>query len=138
MGDVCDADIDGDGEPNITDCDSLDNAVGAATTWYIDNDGDGLGDNATSQVACAQPAGYVADNTDANDDDFDNDGVITANDCDDTDNGVGAASLTYYVGTDSSPKPSPSLSSKYLRVISSSISPSQSLSRLSQISGAPG
>ncbi len=40
--------------------------VTQATTWYSDlGDGDGLGDPAVDSVACAQPASYVASNTDA-------------------------------------------------------------------------
>ncbi|MFA6017640.1 MAG: hypothetical protein WCT28_03835 [Patescibacteria group bacterium] len=41
------------------------------TTWYIDVDGDGYGDANHGQMACDQPAGYVADNGDLNDDDPD-------------------------------------------------------------------
>ncbi len=37
------------------------------TTWYEDADGDGLGNPDISQSACEQPAGYVADNSDADD-----------------------------------------------------------------------
>jgi len=37
------------------------------TTWYEDADGDGLGNPAVSQMACDQPMGYVANNTDDDD-----------------------------------------------------------------------
>jgi len=43
--------------------------TGSATTWYRDQDGDGFGAGAggNTQNACAQPPGFVANNTDCND-----------------------------------------------------------------------
>jgi hypothetical protein len=55
-----------------------------ATVWYADADGDGRGNAAVSQMACTQPTGYVADNTD----------------CDDTDPGVWQTG-DFYVDADS-------------------------------------
>ena len=51
------------------DCDGdtdEDSAVDAAT-WYLDLDSDNYGNVAVSQVSCTQPAGYVQDFTDCND-----------------------------------------------------------------------
>ncbi|MCB0522039.1 MAG: hypothetical protein KDD27_24060, partial [Saprospiraceae bacterium] len=56
-------------------CDGVDNDcdgqidVGVQTTYYADTDSDGFGDPANSTMACAQPTGYVSDNTDCDDSD---------------------------------------------------------------------
>ena len=74
-------------------------------TWYADNDGDSYGDINTSVIDCAQPSGYVTDNTDCDD----NEPLVNPaeieicdlidNDCDgDIDEGLG---FTYYFDNDS-------------------------------------
>lgn len=48
------------------DCDGqIDENLG--TVWYADADGDGYGNAAVTTMACAQPFGFVNDNTDCND-----------------------------------------------------------------------
>jgi len=42
-------------------------ADGGGQTWYQDNDGDLYGNMIVSQISYTQPAGYVLDNTDCND-----------------------------------------------------------------------
>ncbi|MEL6349175.1 MAG: putative metal-binding motif-containing protein [Myxococcota bacterium] len=57
-------------------CDGLDNncdgntdefTASDAVTWYFDKDGDGFGTSSPTQVACAQPDGYVDNTDDCND-----------------------------------------------------------------------
>ncbi|MBK8600778.1 MAG: hypothetical protein IPN80_09760 [Flavobacterium sp.] len=41
--------------------------VNTPTSWYADADGDTFGNLAVTQLACAQPSGYVADSSDCDD-----------------------------------------------------------------------
>ena len=49
------------------DCSGTDDAS-TADTWYEDSDGDSYGNAGSALAACTQPEGYVADNTDCDDD----------------------------------------------------------------------
>ncbi|MFH1467356.1 MAG: MopE-related protein [Pseudomonadota bacterium] len=68
----CD-DTDATSFPGATEwCDGVDNdcdgvADDELPVWYADMDGDGFGDVASTTGACAQPSGYVADDTDCDD-----------------------------------------------------------------------
>ena len=54
------------------DCDTLidddDSDIEGQSTWYSDADADSYGDSSQPADACNQPAGYVADDTDCDDD----------------------------------------------------------------------
>ncbi|MCO6476472.1 MAG: HYR domain-containing protein, partial [Phaeodactylibacter sp.] len=76
----------GDGIDN--DCDGLvdddDPSATGQSAWYADMDNDTYGDPDNSTLACEQPAGFVADNTD----------------CDDTDSAVNPGAQEACNGTD--------------------------------------
>ena len=72
----CD-DLDSQVNPDATEaCDTVDNdcdgdvdeegSVGSSV-WYEDGDEDGYGDSTNTTLSCSQPNGYVADNTDCDD-----------------------------------------------------------------------
>ncbi len=48
---------------------TIDYTVNQNVTWYADTDGDGFGDPNVFVQNCSQPAGYVTDDTDCNDND---------------------------------------------------------------------
>ncbi len=52
---------------SISSCKDEDDEPCIETTWYQDEDGDGLGNPGVSLDACEQPDGYVADNSDTDD-----------------------------------------------------------------------
>ena len=70
-----------DDEDTDEDCnevaDNDDDAATGAMTWYLDEDGDGIGVSSTTALACDAPSGYGAGGSDA-----------TSLDCDDTDDSV--------------------------------------------------
>jgi hypothetical protein len=64
---ICD-ELDNDCDGAIDDSDS-DVDTSAGSIFYADGDGDGYGDSSSTIEACAQPAGYVDNNTDCDDGD---------------------------------------------------------------------
>ena len=51
----------------LSSCNKDDDTSCTTSTWYEDADGDGLGNPDVTQSACEQPAGYVSDNSDTDD-----------------------------------------------------------------------
>jgi hypothetical protein len=80
--------------------------LASATSWYQDADNDGYGNNSVIMISCDQPAGFVGDNTDCNDDNAAvNPGVseVCNNGIDDNCNGEideGCCDITVDAGTD--------------------------------------
>jgi len=90
---ICDG-SDNDCDGDVDEDDAID-----ASAWYLDMDEDGFGDPDTSVFACAAPEGYLADNTDCNDEaaEANPDGTEVCdgldNDCDSTTSEAGTVSL---------------------------------------------
>jgi len=100
---VCDG-ADNDCDGTVDEADATD-----AGTWYADADGDSYGDSASSQIACDQPSGYVADATDCDDGDAAINPAASEicngvdDDCDglvDTDDGDVTGTATWYADDD--------------------------------------
>lgn len=100
-------DTDGDGVTGTgglvdgVDCSDTDATVSENQTYYADEDGDGKGDLLSTSSVCSStpPNGYVNNTTDANDNDFDNDGSETGTDCNDNDSTL-TSNITYYRDSD--------------------------------------
>ena len=96
---VCD-DIDNDCDDDIDEDDAID-----ATTWYLDDDGDGYGVDGDTTAACERPSGYAdvagdCDDTDASSSPGEGVCDFVDNDCDgDIDEGA-VDGLTFYVDGD--------------------------------------
>ncbi len=56
--------VDDDCDGTTDGFDSID-----ASTWYLDQDGDGFGDSTSNLLACSAPVDFVADDTDCDDND---------------------------------------------------------------------
>lgn len=76
------------------------NTTSSEYSYYTDVDADGLGsDTAITLCSATTPSGYVTNSNDLNDSDYDNDGVSTVSDCNDSDASI-LANQTYYLDAD--------------------------------------
>ena len=64
---VADTDTDGDGTVDCLDNCPFNPDLTEPIVWYADNDGDGFGNLAETQLSCAEPTGYVLIAGDCND-----------------------------------------------------------------------
>lgn len=98
---VTTVDADSDGVISTLDCNDSDATISANRTYYRDADGDGLGLSSSTTSVCSltAPTGYVSNSTDLNDTDYDNDGVSTVSDCNDSNSAI-SANQTYYRDAD--------------------------------------
>lgn len=98
---VTTVDADNDGYNSDIDCNDTDRAVYTYITYYRDADGDTYGSSTDTTSICTNvvPTGYVTNSSDANDADYDNDGVSYTSDCNDADSAV-SSNRTYYRDAD--------------------------------------
>ncbi len=78
-------DLDKDGFLAGVDCNDNNPLLTVLKVYYKDADGDGMGLASQTKNVCSltPPTGYVSNSSDKNDNDYDNDGVITSKDCND-------------------------------------------------------
>lgn len=95
------SDVDNDASATVSDCNDNDATISVNQTYYRDADGDGLGLSSSTTSVCSltAPTGYVSNSTDLNDTDYDNDGVSTVSDCNDSNSAI-SANQTYYRDAD--------------------------------------
>ena len=99
-----------DGADNNCDGTVDEDTASDASTWYADTDTDGYGDPASTDTACSQPSGYVANSGDCDPADININPAASEicdsvdNDCDglvdDDDPGLTGSLSTFYADTD--------------------------------------